>query len=148
MARKQKRAEPLLSLPPNSGSVVAVPDPESPQEAETMAAWTSEEQERRQHVEAGGTAVANLKTDAQLIAWAKRTGRFVRICRGTGWGNPFVIGKDGDRKTVLASYRLYITRKQSLLARLEELRGKVLGCWCHPERCHGEELIRLMKANK
>jgi hypothetical protein len=30
-----------------------------------------------------------------------------------------------------------------LLARLPELRGKVLGCWCHPEQCHGDTLAEL-----
>ena len=24
-----------------------------------------------------------------------------------------------------------------------ELKGKVLGCWCHPQRCHGDVLVEL-----
>ncbi len=105
-----------------------------------MTAWTPSETERQQQVEAGGTVIANLKTDKQLIAWAKKAGCFVRICRPTKWGNPFVIGKDGDRETVLGNFRSYISREDGLLSRLEELRGKVLGCWCHPESCHGDEI--------
>jgi hypothetical protein len=27
-----------------------------------------------------------------------------------------------------------------LMARLPELKGKVLGCWCAPEACHGDIL--------
>lgn len=28
---------------------------------------------------------------------------------------------------------------------LHELRGKTLGCWCHPEPCHGDVLCRLVR---
>jgi len=24
-----------------------------------------------------------------------------------------------------------------------ELKGKVLGCWCHPKECHGDVLARI-----
>jgi hypothetical protein len=37
-----------------------------------------------------------------LIAWAKERGLFVRVDRATPWGNPFVIGSDGDRAAVIA----------------------------------------------
>jgi hypothetical protein len=44
-------------------------------------------------------------------------------------GQPFVLGRDGDRATVIARYRdLYLPFKPSLLRRLGELRGKALGC--------------------
>ena len=113
-----------------------------------MAGWTASERERRERVEAGGTVVANLKTDLRLIAWAKKTGRFARICRPTIWGNPFVIGKDGDREQVLESCKKYLAGERELLQRLGELQGKVLGCWCHPEHCHGDELIRLIEGGE
>ena len=28
---------------------------------------------------------------------------------------------------------------------LDELKDKVLGCWCHPELCHGDVLVELIK---
>ena len=34
--------------------------------------------------------------------------------------------------------------KQSLL----ELDGKTLGCWCHPDPCHGDILIELIHKYK
>ena len=76
-------------------------------------------------------------TDRALLMWARKTDRFVRIDRNTEWGNPFEMGKDGDRDTVCDSYEIFFPRKFSLHNRLDELKGKVLGCWCYPARCHG-----------
>jgi hypothetical protein len=63
------------------------------------------------------------------------------VDRATPLGNPFVIGRDGDRATVIARYRDHLRRRPALLARLEDLRGKALGCWCAPEACHADALI-------
>jgi hypothetical protein len=53
-----------------------------------------------------------------------------------------VLGRDGDRATVVASYRDdYLPRNPGLLARLGELRGRALGCWCAPLPCHADVLI-------
>lgn len=60
-----------------------------------------------------------------------------------GWGNPFHIGKDGNRKEVLLKYRTWIIHQPQLLARLPELKDKVLGCWCDPLSCHGIVLAEL-----
>lgn len=101
--------------------------------------WTEDELKRKAIVESGGTVVANMHqdTDRALLMWARKTDRFVRIDRNTEWGNPFEMGKDGDRDTVCDSYEIFFPRKFSLHNRLDELKGKVLGCWCYPARCHG-----------
>ena len=101
--------------------------------------WTEDELKRKAIVESGGTVVANMHqdTDRALLTWARKTDRFVRIDRNTEWGNPFEMGKDGDRDTVCDSYEIFFPRKFSLHNRLDELKGKVLGCWCYPARCHG-----------
>jgi hypothetical protein len=39
----------------------------------------------------------------------------VYIGRGSKWGNPFVIGKDGDRDEVIAKYREWIKTQPQLL---------------------------------
>jgi|ERR1700739_175032 len=63
------------------------------------------------------------------------------------WHNPFHLGKDGNRKEVLAKYREYILGRPDLLALLPELRGKTLGCWCKPKyACHGDVLAELADA--
>jgi hypothetical protein len=86
----------------------------------------------------------------------KSKSRFdVYIGRGSKWGNPFVIGPDGNREQVIEKYRQYllynekfgkdIPDNKELLAALPELRGKVLGCWCRPKACHGDVLIELLQ---
>ena len=68
----------------------------------------------------------------------------VCVTRPGRWGNPFVIGKDGDRAQVLARFADYAR------ARLAEepdwlapLREKDLACWCPPgEACHADILLR------
>ncbi len=67
----------------------------------------------------------------------------VRIDRSTKWGNPFVLGRDGDRATVIAKYEEWIKTQPELLAALPELRGRSLGCHCAPLPCHGDVLMRL-----
>jgi hypothetical protein len=70
----------------------------------------------------------------------------VRIDRPSIWGNPFRIGPDGTRHQVIQKYRAWILTQPHLLARLPELRGKVLGCWCKPGECHGDVLAELADA--
>jgi hypothetical protein len=60
------------------------------------------------------------------------------------WHNPFHIGKDGNRKEVIRKYREYLLSSPELLAKLPEIRGKALGCWCKPKlSCHGDVLVEL-----
>lgn len=72
----------------------------------------------------------------------------VYIGRPGPWGNPFVIGRDGDRAEVIRKYEAWLLRQPQLLARLGELRGKVLGCYCAPLACHGDVLARLADATR
>lgn len=71
----------------------------------------------------------------------------VRIDRATQWGNPFVIGKDGTREQVIAKYEEWIQTRPDLLADLPLLKGKRLGCWCKPEACHGDVLVKLIEGS-
>ena len=68
---------------------------------------------------------------------------YVYIGRPSKWGNPFVIGRDGNRDEVVRKYLDYILENQNLLNDLHELKGKNLGCYCAPEPCHGDVLIVL-----
>ena len=107
--------------------------------------WTQDELERQSTVKDGGTVVANMRNggDEALISWAKENGYFQRIDRNSAWGNPYELGKDGDRDTVCESYMYYFKKKLSLHQQLMDIKGKVLGCWCYPERCHGNYLKKL-----
>lgn len=67
----------------------------------------------------------------------------VYIGRPSKWGNPFEIGKHGDRQTVVEQYRQWFCDQPKLMAELPELRGKQLVCWCAPRACHGDVLMEL-----
>ena len=59
------------------------------------------------------------------------------------WGNPFRLHDEGQRAAVLAKYKGYfferMERDKFFKARVhDELRGRVLGCFCHPLPCHGD----------
>lgn len=70
----------------------------------------------------------------------------VYIGRGSFWGNPFVIGKDGTRDEVCEKHAEYLRNMvrsgMVSLERLAELHGKDLVCFCAPARCHGDTLVR------
>lgn len=70
----------------------------------------------------------------------------IYIGRPSKWGNPFQIGRDGDREEVIEKYRRYLLHSPGLLYQLTELKDKNLVCWCAPLPCHGDVLLEL--ANK
>lgn len=110
----------------------------------TAPEWLPDEIERRDKVESGVSVVANLQRDKHLIEWAQQHGRLLVIDRTSKWGNPFVVGPDGDRDHVCDCFtEHYATYKQSFNQNRGDLKRKVLACHCYPERCHGDGLIQL-----
>ena len=67
----------------------------------------------------------------------------VYIGRPSRWGNPFQIGRDGNRHSVILQHRTWLQTQPALLARLDELRGRDLVCFCAPLPCHGYTLLWL-----
>ena len=113
-----------------------------------MIGWSQDELERLELLNAGEPVSVSMRAGVhpQLISWAKSNGLYVRIDRGTKWGNPFVLERDGDRDTVIDRYRQRLAREDLLLAALGELAGMALGCWCAPRRCHGDVLAGIVHA--
>lgn len=72
----------------------------------------------------------------------------VYIGRPSKWGNPFEIGKDGNRNEVIERYKKYIINNKELIMSLKELEGKRLGCFCSPLTCHGDVLVELIEGYK
>lgn len=73
------------------------------------------------------------------------------------WHNPFKVAKPGKtykntsglnkRYTLdesLVMYKEYVLNNKELMDSIEELRGKTLGCWCKPNRCHGDVLVEIL----
>jgi hypothetical protein len=82
---------------------------------------------------------------ATQVVHCKREDYDVLIDRTTKWGNPFEMGKDGDRMEAIAKHMGWLIEQPDLLASLEELRGKKLGCWCDPKPCHGDNYVFLLE---
>jgi hypothetical protein len=60
------------------------------------------------------------------------------------WHNPFSVKQYG-RDNAVNMYEAYVRGNTELMLRLDELKGKRLGCWCEPgEKCHGKILIKLL----
>ena len=59
------------------------------------------------------------------------------------WSNHFSVKCHG-RDEALRRYEEGLRGNPELLARLPELEGKTLACWCAPSPCHGDVLLRLI----
>jgi hypothetical protein len=81
----------------------------------------------------------------------------VYIGRPSPLGNPFVLGRDGDRAVVIARYRTCLQEQlaagpgNSAYAELHRLltvarrRPLRLVCWCAPLPCHGDVIMELLR---
>jgi hypothetical protein len=70
----------------------------------------------------------------------------VYVGRPTKWGNPYVLGKDGNREEVLQKYKEYMSSSGATELWREarkELKGKDLVCWCAPKSCHADILLEI-----
>lgn len=80
-----------------------------------------------------------------VVHW-KRQQYDIYVGRPSAWGNVYHVGIDGTREEVIAKHRAWLLKQPILLARLPELRGKILGCWCAPKPCHADILAELANA--
>jgi hypothetical protein len=87
------------------------------------------------------------------VVHCKREPYDIYIGRPGPWGNPFshqegtlAKFKVATRDAAVARYEEWLQHQPELLARLPQLQGKVLGCWCKPQACHGDVLARLADA--
>lgn len=86
------------------------------------------------------------------VVHCKRESYDVFIGRPSKWSNPFThlplektnaLFQVSSREEAIACYEQWLNEKPELLADIDELEGKVLGCWCAPNPCHGDILVRL-----
>ena len=62
------------------------------------------------------------------------------------WANPFTLRHYNDRALVIELYKRHLLQNTHLTETINELKGKVLGCWCSPENCHAE-FLHLLAGN-
>lgn len=71
---------------------------------------------------------------------------YVKGTKKSKWCNPFSVKKYGLDECL----RLYEEHvRKNLMDSLDELRDKKeLGCWCKPNQCHGDILLKLLAETK
>ena len=84
----------------------------------------------------------------------------VKVDRSTKWGNPLVVGRDGNRETCVNLHRLLLSGficvstkasdsemmryRDVVREHIGELRGKNLACWCPLDKpCHADVLLEI-----
>lgn len=75
----------------------------------------------------------------------------VYIGRPSEWGNPFSHKTGTKAEFVVASrelaveeYKKWLLSQPKLMEKVkQELKGKILGCWCAPLACHGDVLAEI-----
>lgn len=102
-------------------------------------------------------SIANLRKSryTDLKDWLEKPeniyiGREVRYVEGakkSKWSNPFSV-KEFGRDACLEMYKNYVLGNKILMAELNTLEGKTLGCWCKPEKCNGDVLLGLLDREK
>ena len=79
-------------------------------------------------------------------------GRCPRTGKVSIWGNPYSVHLHSAAKFVVSTrdesiilHKVWLRQQPELLARLCELKGKALGCWCKSyEKCHVDNIIELI----
>jgi hypothetical protein len=87
---------------------------------------------------------------SSLMEWLKdpnnvyigRANRYVEGADESKWKNPFSVKKYG-REECIKKYEEYLY-SSGLIKDIDELRGKNLGCWCAPDGCHGDVLMKAL----
>ena len=78
----------------------------------------------------------------------------VYIGRPSPYGNPFSDKPDtlakfrvASREEAIARFREWFLGQPDLIARArQELKDKILGCWCKPAACHGDVIAEIIDA--
>lgn len=92
--------------------------------------------------------------------WLRYIARRVGAWESSPLGNPFKIGRDGDRATVIEKYRAWLRGEvargeqyaagvgvapspayneiKNIARDVERGESLALGCWCYPDECHGD----------
>jgi hypothetical protein len=88
-----------------------------------------------------------LASSGDHVYIGRNMSHYVKGAVGSKWANPFKVDKYG-RDGCLNKYEEYIRSNVQLMGCLNELNGKVVGCWCAPEKCHGDVLMKLINEAK
>jgi hypothetical protein len=83
------------------------------------------------------------------IADREHTPNEVYIGRPTVFGNPFHLGRHGERAEVLEKFRTYfndrLAKDPIFWKQVQGLIGRTLVCHCKPLACHGDVIAEYLR---
>lgn len=94
------------------------------------------------------TRVINIKKESKYRGMQSNS-TYEYIGRGSKWGNPYAIGEDGDRDEVIRKFEYDFEYNKFINVDKNEfsaLRGKTLGCFCKPDKCHGDVIANYLNS--
>lgn len=93
--------------------------------------------------------VLNIKALGQGATTWNLPREFRYVGRSTPFGNPYRIGRDGTRVSVVVQYVRWLSNRPDVVDRVRrELGGYDLVCHCMPDLCHGEVLEIVANADE
>lgn len=99
-----------------------------------------------------GTKVVNIRNEPFDVKICRTKGNTIPPAPEPGcFGNPFFlkdVNDDEERNRVVEKYREYFYNKintdPEFYLAVMQLKGKRLGCFCAPKRCHGDVIVEYL----
>ena len=86
--------------------------------------------------------MSKLRVSKTTVVNLRASFYMVYIGRGSKFGNPYCIGRDGNRADVIAKHKVDFYNNPELQEAVwNKLKGKILGCFCAPQACHGDTYV-------
>ena len=97
------------------------------------------------------TTLVNLARGATCDVYIGRPGPFGNPSVIHGGACPVCSRRHTDRGDTIDCYRVWfhgrIARDPDFRAAIQALKGQRLGCYCVPERCHGEVIVEYLESS-
>lgn len=139
---------PLLSpSPSSSSSSLSLPSPNSRKrkiiDVDDDNNSKEEEEEEKEYNKIRAKYLLNKKNANKDPNYPRNYKTKEYIGRRSQWGNIFTVEEYG-RDLAIQKYKEHIESNPILLSQLYLLKGKKLECFCYPEKCHGDILLKLL----
>ncbi len=74
----------------------------------------------------------------------------VYIGRPSIFGNPYHLKDELEREKIVEAYKIYfydrLQRDEEFKREVLKLKGRVLGCYCKPKKCHGDVIVEYLES--
>lgn len=86
-----------------------------------------------------GATVVNIRDGREGVMYIGRAGYRLK---GSIFANPYRLDRFESREACLAAFEAHL-RATEMIDQLHLIDGQKLACWCSPESCHGDILIKV-----